>query len=149
MPQNEPPATARASAPSAAELADEFGRTAKVLGGRLAEQLTPHGLSMPRFSLLVALDRSGPSRITRLGERVGISQGTASALVESLVRDGLVERHADADDARATRLAITSAGRSKARAWRADYERAAEQVFASISPRQRTTLVELLQALGR
>lgn len=102
---------------------------------------------MPRFSLLVALDAHGPSRITQLGELVGISQGTASSLVDSLVRDELIERHVDPDDARAALLAITHAGRERARAWRADYERAAEEVFAPLSSPQRSALLGTLTTL--
>jgi DNA-binding MarR family transcriptional regulator len=74
------------------DLADEFGRTAKLLGARLASRLSHHGLSMPRAQLLVALLRHGPQRISQLGGHVGISQGTASTLAEALVRDGLAER---------------------------------------------------------
>lgn len=102
---------------------------------------------MPRFSLLVALDAHGPSRITQLGELVGISQGTASALVDSLVRDELIERRGDPDDARATLLAITTTGRDRARAWRTDYERAAEDVFAPLSTTQRSALLAMLTTL--
>lgn len=149
MPPGEPPSTsAPGSARQAAELADEFGRTAKLLGGRLSEQLSRHGLSMPRFSLLVALDRDGPLRLTALGARVGITQGTASTLVESLVRDGLVERSPDPDDARAARVTITATGRSRARAWRADYERAAEQVFSALPTDQWPPLVAMLRVLA-
>ena len=150
MAPGEPPSTSAppGSARQAAELADEFGRTAKLLGGRLSEQLGRHGLSMPRFSLLVALDRDGPLRLTALGSRVGITQGTASTLVESLVRDGLVERSPDPDDARAARVTITATGRSRARAWRADYERAAEQVFSALPTDQWPPLIAMLRALA-
>lgn len=146
MPPAEPPAPHR-GAPSAAELSDAFGRTAKLLGGRLAARLEDHGLSMPRFSLLAALDAHGPSRITQLGELVGVSQGTASSLVDSLVRDELIERRVDPDDARAALLAITHTGRERARAWRADYERAAEEIFAPLSSTQRSALLGALTTL--
>src|SRR5215472_12785675 len=93
----------------AVDLADEFGRTAKLVGARLASQLAHHELSMPRAQLLVALLRHGPQRISQLGGHVGISQGTASTLAEALVRDGLLQRQADPHDGRAIQLALTAA----------------------------------------
>src|SRR3974390_167715 len=106
----------------AADLADEFGRTAKLLGARLASRLAHHELSVPRAHLLVALLRHGPQRISELGGHVGISQGTASTLAEALVRDGLVERRTDPRDGRATQIALTQTGQDRAQAWLHDYE---------------------------
>jgi DNA-binding MarR family transcriptional regulator len=132
----------------AAELADEFGRTAKLLGGRLTSRLAGHNLSMPRAQLLVELVRHGPLRITQLGSRIGITQGTASTLAEALVRDGLLERRADPQDGRATRLAVTAAGRRRAQAWLDDYELAAEEIFAALPDEQRSTLLTTLRMLS-
>ena len=132
----------------AVDLADEFGRTAKLLGARLAGRLAHHELSMPRAHVLVALLRHGPQRISQLGSHVGISQGTASTLTEALVRDGLVERRTDPRDGRATQLALTGTGRERARAWLRDYEAAAGEVFAALPPEQRPALLTALRTLS-
>ncbi|MEV4891803.1 MarR family winged helix-turn-helix transcriptional regulator [Nonomuraea sp. NPDC055795] len=133
---------------SAVDLADEFGRTAKLLGGRLTSRLTGHDLSMPRANLLVALIRYGPQRVTQLGNQIGVTQGTASALVDALVRDGLLERCTDPLDGRATRLAVTDIGRERAQAWLHDYELAAAEVFETLSLQQRSALLEALRILS-
>jgi DNA-binding MarR family transcriptional regulator len=132
----------------AVDLADEFGRTAKLLGARLASRLAHHELSMPRAHLLVALLRHGPQRISQLGDRVGISQGTASTLAEALVRDGLLERQADPHDGRATQVALTTPGHDRARAWLRDYEAAAREVFAALPSEQRPALLDALRTLA-
>jgi DNA-binding MarR family transcriptional regulator len=132
----------------AVDLADEFGRTAKLLGARLASRLSGHDLSMPRAQLLVALLRHGPQRISQLGGHVGISQGTASTLAEALVRDGLIERRTDPRDGRATQVALTRAGQERARAWLRDYEAAAGEVFAVLLPGQRRALLAALRILS-
>ena len=132
----------------AVDLADEFGRTAKLLGARLASRLSHHELSMPRAQLLVALLRHGPQRISELGGNVGISQGTASTLAEALVRDGLIERRTDPRDGRATQVALTRAGQERARAWLRDYEAAAGEVFAVLLPGQRRALLAALRILS-
>ena len=132
----------------AVDLADEFGRTAKLLGARLADRLSHHELSMPRAQLLVALLRHGPQRISQLGGHVGISQGTTSPLAEALVRDGLVERRTDPRDGRATQLVLTGTGHERARAWLRDYEAAADEVFAALPPEQRPALMTALRILS-
>jgi DNA-binding MarR family transcriptional regulator len=132
----------------AVDLADEFGRTAKLLGARLASRLAHHELSMPRAQLLVALLRHGPQRISQLGGHVGISQGTASTLADALVRDGLLQRQADPRDGRATQLALTATGQERARAWLRDYEAAAREVFAALPPAQRLALMTALRTLS-
>lgn len=132
----------------AVDLADEFGRTAKLIGARLGSRLSHHDLSMPRAHLLVALLRHGPQRISQLGGDVGISQGTASTLAEALVRDGLVERRTDPRDGRATQLALTGIGHERVRAWLRDYEAAADEVFAALPPEQRPALMTSLRILS-
>lgn len=78
--------------PTAAQVADEFSRTAKVLVRHFNERLGEHGVSTPRSRLVVEVARSQPVRLTELALAVGIAQGTASTLVDALVRDGLLER---------------------------------------------------------
>jgi len=132
----------------AVDLADEFGRTAKLLGARLASRLSHHELSVPRAQLLVALLRHGPQRISQLGGHVGISQGTASTLAEALVREGLLERRTDPRDGRATQLALTGTGQERAQAWLRDYEAAAREVFAALPTAQRPALLTALRILS-
>lgn len=132
----------------AVDLADEFGRTAKLIGARLASLLSHHELSMPRAQLLAALLRHGPQRISQLGDHVGISQGTASTLAEALARDGLVERRTDPRDGRAIQLALTETGQDRVQAWLRDYEVAAGEIFAALPPRQRRALMTALRILS-
>lgn len=134
--------------PSAAEVADEFSRTAKVLVRRFDERLGEHGVSAPRSRLVAEVARSQPVRLTELAVAVGIAQGTASTLVDALVRDGLLERRASAEDRRSVLLRVTDEGADFARQWSAGYERAAEELFGPLSTQQLTTLRDILRTLG-
>jgi DNA-binding MarR family transcriptional regulator len=133
---------------SAVELADIFGRTAKLLGARLADRLAHHALSVPRANVLVQLVRHGPMRVTELGQRVGISQGTASTLIEALTREGLAERRPDPADGRAIQIAATAAGQTRAQAWLEDYQRVADELFAPVTQADRPGLLTLLATLA-
>lgn len=133
---------------TAAEVADEFSRTAKVLVRRLDERLGEHGVSTPRSRLVVEVARSQPVRLTELAHAVGIAQGTASTLVDGLVREGLLERSPSADDRRSVLLHVTPDGAALARDWLTSYQRATEELFAPLDDDELATLAEMLRKLG-
>jgi DNA-binding MarR family transcriptional regulator len=133
---------------TAAQVADEFSRTAKVLVRHFNERLGEHGVSTPRSRLVVEVARSQPLRLTELALAVGIAQGTASTLVDALVRDGLLERQTSTDDRRSVLLRVTAQGAALARDWTAGYELAAEELFRPLTPEQLSTLVDLLRTLS-
>ncbi|MBA5223689.1 MULTISPECIES: MarR family winged helix-turn-helix transcriptional regulator [Streptomyces] len=134
--------------PTAAQVADEFSRTAKVLVRHFNERLGEHGVSTPRSRLVVEVARSQPVRLTELALAVGIAQGTASTLVDALVRDGLLERQTSPRDRRSVRLRVTEQGAALAQDWTSGYEVAAEELFSPLSEEQMTTLVDILRVLG-
>ena len=133
---------------TAAEVADEFSRTAKVLVRRLDERLGEHGVSTPRSRLVVEVARSQPVRLTELAHAVGIAQGTASTLVDGLVREGLLERRPSIDDRRSVLLHVTPDGAALARAWASSYQRATEELFAPLDDEELVALAEMLRKLG-
>lgn len=71
----------------------------------------------------VRLDRAGAAalyklslqrdaiRVTALAEMLDVDAPTVTRKIQQLERDGLVIRHADPDDGRASRIALTAAGR--------------------------------------
>jgi DNA-binding MarR family transcriptional regulator len=70
------------------------------------------GPSLTSRNVLAALAAEGPSRLTALAAATGIAQPAMTQLVGRLQREGLVVRLIDPEDARATLVAITDAGRA-------------------------------------
>jgi len=69
--------------------------------------------TLPRFDLLAQLDRRpGGLTLTELSNRMMVSNGNLTGLVERLVTDGLVERRPDPNDGRSRRVALTPAGKA-------------------------------------
>jgi len=132
---------------SAVEVADRFGRTAKRLARAFDDALASHGVSTPRARALLEVAAKGPVRLAAVAVAIGIAQGTASEMVDVLVRDGLLARSADPSDRRAVLLKATPPGLARAEQWRAAYEQAAADLFGPLSPAQRAQLLELLEAL--
>jgi DNA-binding MarR family transcriptional regulator len=89
------------------------------------------GTGLTSRNVLAALAVEGPSRLTALATATGIAQPAMTQLVGRLEREGLVVRLVDPEDARATLVAITDAGR----ALRADLHQSARERMAELLDR--------------
>jgi DNA-binding MarR family transcriptional regulator len=69
-------------------------------------------LNLTASSVLDALQREGPIRVTTLAATTGIGQPSMTELVQRLERQGLVIRVDDPGDGRAALVTITNAGRA-------------------------------------
>jgi len=99
------------------EALSQLIRTARAASHR---QQTEFGLSGTPLGILRAL-ASGDARPGDLAGRLQIAPSVVSRAVVPLEQSGLVERHTDRDDARATRLGLTAAGRQRLDEARADF----------------------------
>src|SRR3954453_24160657 len=77
-----------------------------------AELVAEHGLSISGLEVLFRLGRADgrTMRLTTLAEAAGLSLSRVSRILDSLERRGLVERRADAGDARAKEGGLTPQG---------------------------------------
>nr|WP_205863236.1 MarR family transcriptional regulator [Planosporangium thailandense] len=108
----------RAELPAAAGLELELGKRAARLTALLDEatnaQLSRFGLTRAEYEVLAILRAEGPPyqlRPTDLTSRLLLSSGGTSNLLRRLTDIGLVEREADARDARSSWVRLTSGGR--------------------------------------
>ncbi len=98
------------------QLAEDLSRLVRYLrGGATGSPLDAVAeleLSFSQARTLLALDRlGGTASIGKLAERLPLSQGATSRVVEGLQRAGLVERQEDTVDRRIKRVRITPTGR--------------------------------------
>ncbi len=86
-----------------------------------------HSLSLAFFETLyfVGCAPEGTLRVGELARAVGITVGAASKLVDRVEAAGLIRREADAEDRRASRVALTDAGREALAVASATYTAAA------------------------
>jgi DNA-binding MarR family transcriptional regulator len=99
------------------------------VGTTLMVRHLARGTSLTSRNVLAALATDGPSRLTALAAATGIAQPAMTQLVGRLEREGLVVRLIDPEDARATLVAITDAGRAlRAELHQSLHERMAERL---------------------
>jgi DNA-binding MarR family transcriptional regulator len=140
------------------ELGSEVGGIAEALrvGTSLMVRHLVRGTSLTSRNVLQALATEGPFRLTALAAATGIAQPAMTQLVGRMDREGLVVRLIDPEDARATLVVITDAGRALRDELRqSTHERMAE-LFDRLSADDQATLalamrvaLPLLQQLTR
>jgi MarR family 2-MHQ and catechol resistance regulon transcriptional repressor len=106
-----------------------------------------HGLSQPRFAVLMTLRRSSPdgTSLTGIARSIFVSNTNVTGLVDRLERDRLVERRRDPEDRRARRVVLTSAGHAVLeRVWER-HPVMLEAAFGGLRPSERRDLARLLE----
>ena len=104
-----------------------------------------YDVTLPRFDLMAQLDKS-PNGMTlgELSQRMMVSNGNVTGLVERLVSLNLVERRQAPHDRRAMIVTLTSEGRRPFRSLARTHEGWIAEIFGDLSPGEIDTLMKLL-----
>ncbi len=124
-------------------------RTTRLAETELREFLrVEHDSTLPRFDVMAALHRAGPElTMTELSRQLLVSNGNATAVVDRLVRDGLVARRASETDRRIVQVALTDEGRRCFAALAAGHEARVDALFSTVSASDLDQLDELLRRM--
>ncbi len=112
------------------------------------------GVTLPRFDVLAQLDRAADGlSMGELSDRLMVSNGNVTGLVDRLVEEGLISRAPSASDRRQSRVALTPAGKRAFDAMTPQHERWIDEMFAGLSRAEMAQMMELLgklkQSVGR
>jgi len=121
---------------------DDFFSAVRRAKGRAAHQRDE--LTVPQVHLLEPLAADGAARLGELAEAAGVAAPTASRMIDSLERDGLVRRGTAGDDRRAVAVELTARGRELYERKRAAIEAKRMEIFGSLSATEREQAVHLL-----
>lgn len=102
-------------------------------------------ITLPRFDVLAQLDRS-PEGMTlgELSQRMMVSNGNMTGLVDRLVEQGLLRRRPSPTDRRAQIVSLTPEGRRFFRTMARVNAQWVGEIFAGLSPQDIETLMPLL-----
>ncbi|MGL4243223.1 MAG: MarR family winged helix-turn-helix transcriptional regulator, partial [Beijerinckiaceae bacterium] len=104
-------------------------------------------VTLPRFDLMAQLDKTpGGLTLGELSQRMMVSNGNITAIVDALVTQGLVTRTPSATDRRAQMVALTPDGRAAFRRMASAHEDWIAETFAGLSSAE---VEQLMALLGR
>jgi DNA-binding MarR family transcriptional regulator len=124
-------------------------RMVSMVGARLADR---HGISPAGFFLLRTLLTADGLSSGEVARRCWITPATVTSIVDTLVRDGYVERRRDGDDRRVVRLHLTDKGRQSAERTQEQMAVDMRQLYDFIDPADeaaiRRFLIGLIERFG-
>jgi DNA-binding MarR family transcriptional regulator len=131
---------------SASECAVNLTRAATLLLGELQRRRRPYAeVSPAAFQVLAIVEGEGaPLPPSVIGERMLMTSGTMTALLDTLTRRGLVRRLPHPGDRRMLLVDITDAGRDVVDLVLPVTHRITQEMFANLSETDRQRLIALL-----
>jgi DNA-binding MarR family transcriptional regulator len=133
--------------PTSDALAEQFVSVSHIVRQRANTQMSAAGLSLARTRALKALAGADRMRMNELSAALGVVPRTVTTLVDSLEKEGLVERDPDPHDRRVTRLRITDAGSNQLQHLIAARLTGAAALFDALTPTERRQLAKLLERI--
>lgn len=128
-------------------LSEAFWRVARLMRYRSRESMSRWDVAPSHARALGVLARHGPTRLRELSEHLRIAPRSATEVIDALQERGLVERHPDPDDRRATLAVLTSKGREVSAAIEGSRAEVADRLFGALSPSDRAELARILAKL--
>jgi DNA-binding MarR family transcriptional regulator len=131
---------------SASECAVNLTRAATLVLAELQRRRRPYtDLSPAAFQILAIIEGEGaPLPPSVIAERMLMTSGTMTSLLDTLTRRGLVRRASHPDDRRMLLVDITGAGRKVVDVVLPVTHRITQEMFANLSETDRERLIRLL-----
>jgi DNA-binding MarR family transcriptional regulator len=128
-------------------LSEAFWSVARQLRHTSQETLAPWDINPSQLRALRVLMRRGDMRLSQLSDHLHIAARSTTEVVDALETRGLIERHPDPDDRRATLVTLTEHGTSVLEAIRAARGTENERAFSRLSQAERAHLARILRKL--
>jgi DNA-binding MarR family transcriptional regulator len=97
--------------------------------------------------LFISRARGGSMRVGDLARALRVTVGGTSKLVDRIERGGLIAREPDPDDRRASRVALTVAGKRKLTAAARTYEAEVASILGVLSPEEQRQMSDSVSRL--
>ena len=124
-----------------------MGRAAQQCRSYFDSLVEPLGIHGRHFGVLAVLGEGKPLAQVEMSERLGVDRNTMVLLLDDLEARALVTRRRDPCDRRAHLVSLTDAGREVLTESTTLAQRTNDEVFAPLSPEERTHLHALLSRL--
>ncbi len=120
-------------------------RTESLVSASLGGVLRRFGLSVATFNVLMILEGAGrPLCPYEIGDRLLVTRGTVTGLLDSLEKQGLISRSVHPDDRRMLLIDATPKARKLLAKLLPKHFPAETRVMSALSAREKETLVRLL-----
>lgn len=107
-----------------------------------------HGLTLPEFGIMEALHHKGDLLLGELQDKILVTSGGVTYLVDRLVEKGMVERRECTEDRRARYAALTGKGKALMRRIFPEHAEWLANALGGLNGTEQKEATRLLKALG-
>lgn len=132
----------------AADVVVSLIRTDNMVEGALDKIFRRHGLTGPSFNVLMILEGArGPLSPYEIGERLLVTRGTVTGLLDTLEKQDLVRRSTHPDDHRMLLIKSTAKARGVVARTKRELFPAQTKMVSALTVREQLALIRLLARL--
>ena len=125
-----------------------LSRAAASVGEHARQDILRQGLSVSEFGVLELLWHKGPQPLGEVAERILLTTGSVTYVIDQLVKQGLVARRACPTDRRVIFAELTDAGRERIAAIFPAHANQIKRAVAGLSAEKQALAIDLLRSLG-
>src|SRR5580658_5785602 len=125
-----------------------LARANQAIAARSRQDIERHDLTSSEFGTLEVLYHKGDLPVGEIRDRVLLTSGSMTYVVDKMVRRGLVARRQCPQDQRVTYVALTPAGRRLMASIFPGHAEAIRQATAGLTPDEKRLTIALLKRLG-
>jgi MarR family 2-MHQ and catechol resistance regulon transcriptional repressor len=123
--------------------------TFNVLYHEIKTELSKEKLTVPQLDIISCLDRSKGLPLSELAERLLVTGGNITGIIDRLERDGYVYRERDKKDRRIVRALLTEKGFDLYKSFLPRYKEVMRKINSVLTTEERHQLQRLLKKLGQ
>lgn len=123
-------------------------QTSKAIQERIRDEMFKHKLSITEFSVLEVLFYQGKQTIQQIGNRILISSGSMTYVIDKLEQKGILKRNDCREDRRVIHITLTAEGMKMMENIMPQYKDMADSFFGDLTGEESQLLVNSLKKVS-
>ena len=124
-------------------------KTTKAIQERVRREMINNKLNISEFSVLEVLYLQGKQTIQQIGNRILVSSGSMTYVIDKLEHKGLLNRNACPDDRRVIHVILTEDGIRLMQKIMPTHRDLVNHMFGSLTDNESETMVKLLKKVSK
>ncbi|WP_419954374.1 MarR family winged helix-turn-helix transcriptional regulator [Neobacillus niacini] len=122
-------------------------QTSKAIQERIRDEMSQYKLSITEFSVLEVLFYQGKQTIQQIGNRILISSGSMTYVIDKLEQKGIIKRNDCREDRRVIHITLTAEGKEMMENIMPKYQEMVDSFFGDLTGLEHEEMVNLLNKI--
>jgi MarR family transcriptional regulator, 2-MHQ and catechol-resistance regulon repressor len=123
-------------------------QTSKAIQERIRDEMSKNKLSITEFSVLEVLFYQGKQTIQQIGNRILISSGSMTYVIDKLEQKGIIKRNDCREDRRVIHITLTAEGMEMLENIMPKYQDIVDSIFGDLTDDESELLVNSLNKVS-